>query len=69
MSKISSFKNIENEHDVYRSKDCLEKFCEFLRQHNENNYFCSKNQMKMQKSVTFVKKNLKRKEYSRDKKY
>ena len=42
MSKISSFKNIENEHDVYGSKDCLEKFCEFLRQHNENNYFFQK---------------------------
>ena len=25
MSAISSFKNIENEHGVYRGKDCMEK--------------------------------------------
>ena len=33
LSTISSFKNIENKHDVYRGKDCMEKFCEFLRNH------------------------------------
>ena len=33
MSTISSFKGIENNHYVYRGKDCMKKFCEFLRQH------------------------------------
>ena len=33
MSVISSFISIENKHDVFRSKDCLKKFCEYLREH------------------------------------
>ena len=33
MSKILSFKGIENKHDVYRGKDCMKKFCESLREH------------------------------------
>ena len=33
MSAISSFISIENKHDVYRGKDCMKKFCEFLREH------------------------------------
>ena len=33
MSTISSFRSIENKHDVYRDKDCMNKFCEFLRNH------------------------------------
>ena len=33
MSTISWFRSIENKHDVYRGKDCLKKFCEFLRGH------------------------------------
>ena len=33
MSTISSFKSIENKHDVYRGKDCMKKFCEFLAEH------------------------------------
>ena len=31
MSTISSFRSIENKHDVYRCKDCMKKFCGFLR--------------------------------------
>ena len=27
---VSSFRRIENKHDVYRGKDCMKKFCEFL---------------------------------------
>ena len=27
MSAISSLKNIENKHDLYRGKDCMKKFC------------------------------------------
>ena len=33
MSTISSFRSIENKHDVYRGKDCMKKFCDFLREH------------------------------------
>ena len=32
MSTISSFKSIENKHDVYRGKDTMKKFCESLRE-------------------------------------
>ena len=32
MSLISSFRSIENKYDVYRGKDCMKKFCEFLRE-------------------------------------
>ena len=32
MSKMSSFKSIENKDDVHRSKDCMKKFCESLRE-------------------------------------
>ena len=32
MSTISSFRSIENKHDVYRGKDCMKKFCESLRE-------------------------------------
>ena len=31
MSTISLSRSIENKHDVYRSKDCMKKFCESLR--------------------------------------
>ena len=30
---ISSLRSIENKHDVYRGKDCMKKFCEFVREH------------------------------------
>ena len=33
MSTISSFRSIENKHDMYRGKDCMKKLCEFLREH------------------------------------
>ena len=33
MSTICLFRNVKNKHDVYRGKDCMEKFCEFLREH------------------------------------
>ena len=31
-STISSFRSIENNHDVCRGKDCMKKFCEVLRE-------------------------------------
>ena len=33
MSAISSFKIIENKHDVYRGKNCMKTFCEPLKEH------------------------------------
>ena len=33
MSTISSFRSLENKHDVYRGKGCMKNFCEFLREH------------------------------------
>ena len=33
MFTISSFKSIENKHDVYKSKDGLKKFCDSLKEH------------------------------------
>ena len=33
ISSISSFKSIENKHDVYRGNDCMKKVCESLREH------------------------------------
>ena len=33
MSTISPFRSMENKHDVYRDKDCMKKFSEFLREH------------------------------------
>ena len=33
MSTISSFRRTEDKHDMYRGKDCMKRFCEFLREH------------------------------------
>ena len=33
MFTIYSFRSMKNKHDIYRAKDCLKKFCEFLREH------------------------------------
>ena len=33
MSAISWSRRVENKHDVYRGKDCIKKFCKFLREH------------------------------------
>ena len=30
---ISSFRSIENKHDVHMGKYCMKKFCTFLREH------------------------------------
>ena len=32
MSTISSFKNIKNNHNLYRGKNCMKKFCKSLRE-------------------------------------
>ena len=33
VSTISSIKEIENKHEVYRGKECMKKFCESSREH------------------------------------
>ena len=33
MSTISSFRSIENQHDVYIGKDCMKRLCECLREY------------------------------------
>ena len=33
MSTISSFKDTEKRNDIYRGKDCMKTFCEYLREH------------------------------------
>ena len=33
MSTMSSFRSIKNKHDVYRDRNCMKRFCEFLREH------------------------------------
>ena len=33
MPTVSSFRSIENKHDVYRRKACMKMFSEFLREH------------------------------------
>ena len=33
ISKIPSSKSIEIGHDAYRGKDCMKRFCEYLREH------------------------------------
>ena len=64
MSTTSSSRSIENKHDIYRCKDCMKKFYEFLREHtmkminSRKEIKSSKNYMKMQKFVIFVKINL-----------
>ena len=36
MSTIWAFNNIENKHTLYCGKDCMKKFCSFLREHVKN---------------------------------
>ena len=35
VSRKSTFRSIENKLEVYRGKDCMEKFCVFLRKQSE----------------------------------
>ena len=47
MSTISSFKSIENKHGVYKIKDCMKKFCAFLREHVMKIFDFKKKKMKL----------------------
>ena len=53
MPTILSFKSIENKHDVYKRKDCMKKFCESLKEHEQQESNENAN------SVIFSKKKLK----------
>ena len=33
MTTVSSFKDQENKHGVYRGRDCMKRFCESLREY------------------------------------
>ena len=68
MSAISLLRSKENKHVVNRGKNCMKKFCEFLRKHSMNfkkkkwsyQQKSGKNHTKMQTSVICVKKYLKK---------
>ena len=47
ISTISSFRNTENKHDVYGGKDCMKRFCEFLREHSMKRINFKKKKMKL----------------------
>ena len=47
MSTITSFRSIENKHDVCRGNNCMKKFCEFLREHGRKLNNFEKNKMKL----------------------
>ena len=49
MSTISSFRSIGNKHDVSRDKDCMKKFCKFLRKHTIKIISFKKKKMKLLK--------------------
>ena len=63
MSRTSSFRSIENKHDVYRGKDCMKNFRGLLREHAMKIIIFLKKLMKLltefRESFIFVKKNLK----------
>ena len=65
VSTISSFKAIENKHGIYRSKYCMKKFCESLREHVVDIINFDKKKMKLlikeqQKSYENAKMNMER---------
>ena len=67
VSTIWWFRSIESKHDVYRGKYYMKKFREFLREHTmkiinfkkKKKQKSSRNNIKIYKSLIFIKKNLK----------
>ena len=39
--------NMENKHDLYRGKDCIKTFCEYLREHAMEIIYSKKKEMKL----------------------
>ena len=67
MSSVLAFDHIEKKRNLYRGKDCMKKFCEYLRKYAKNiidfekknltvNKKKKKNHIMMQKYVTFAEK-------------
>ena len=79
MSTISSSRTIENKHDAYRGKDCLKKFCEFLKKHamKRTNFkkkkmkFLTKEQQESYENakICYICKEKLENKYLKDKKY
>ena len=79
MSSISSFRSIENENDVYRGKDCMKTFCEFLRKHALKIINFKKKKMKLltkeqqescqNEKICYICKEKLENKYLKDKKY
>ena len=78
-STVSSFKSIENKHDVYRGKDCMKRFCKSLRKHATKIIKFKKKNMKLltkkqQESyenakISYICKEKFENKYLKDKKY
>ena len=47
MSILSSFRSIENKHDLYIGKDCMKKFCESVKEHTKKIINFKKKKMKL----------------------
>ena len=79
MSAISSFKDIENKHNLHRAKDCMKKFCESLREHALNIIILKKKKMKLlankqqqlyeNANICYICKEKSEHKYIKDKKY
>ena len=79
ISRKSSFKSIEKNHDVYKDKDCMKKFCEYLREHTMEIINLKKKKVKLltkqqQESywntkVCYICKKKLENKYVKDKKY
>ena len=55
MIVISSLKGIENKHGVYRDKDCMDNFCESLREHALKIISLKKKKMKQNEQQNYIK--------------
>ena len=79
ISTISSFRSTKNKHDTYRGKDCMKKFCEFLREHAMKIINFKKKKMKIltkgqhesyeNVQICYICKEKVRYKYLKDKKY
>ena len=79
MSTTSSFKSIENKHNVYRFKYCMKKFCESVREHEmkiinfkkKKMEFLTKEQQKSYENakICYISKEKFENNYLKDKKY
>ena len=77
MHTISSFRNIENKHNIYIGKDSRKKFCESLREHAIKRINFKKKKMKLltkeqhesYEKISYISKEKFENRYLKDKKY